>query len=109
MEDVDVFLNMKKFGETIELQNAVEKLVKIDLEETSRLMRIFLQEKDGHPFTHKRPVLYQFLKYFSHNTKDRLVKKYIQRILVEFRRKLKQENNTKRKTKLPNFMYCWQK
>ncbi|EGF97774.1 uncharacterized protein MELLADRAFT_69788 [Melampsora larici-populina 98AG31] len=87
---VHVFLNMKRLGETVELQKTVEKLVMRSFEETSRIMAVFLEEKDGTTFTYERPVLYEFLKYF--NAQNHLMNEGIQKVLVEYENKVKWKN-----------------
>ncbi|KAH9818367.1 hypothetical protein DFH28DRAFT_1123500 [Melampsora americana] len=82
-----VFSKMKRFGETVELQKAVDVLVKRDFEETSSLMRDFLGKIDGTAFTNDRPVLYGFLKYYNFRTKSNVMDGYIRNVLEQFDRK----------------------
>ncbi|EGG07024.1 uncharacterized protein MELLADRAFT_62737 [Melampsora larici-populina 98AG31] len=101
---VHVFLNMKRLGETVELQKTVEKLVMRSFEETSRIMAVFLEEKDGTTFTYERPVLYEFLKYF--NAQNHLMNEGIQKVLVEYENKVKCEKFERLNRKLPKSMFC---
>ncbi|EGG02606.1 uncharacterized protein MELLADRAFT_66140 [Melampsora larici-populina 98AG31] len=94
---VHVFLKMKRLGETVELQKTVEKLVRRSFEETSRIMAVFLEEKDGTTFTYERPVLYEFLKYF--NAQNHLMNEGIQKVLVEYENKVKFERLKRLNTK----------
>lgn len=102
--DVHVFLKMERFGETIKLQKAVNDLVKRDFEEISNFMEQFLKEKEEATFTHNRPVLYEFLRHVSFNTKDYLANKQIRKVLLKFEKKVKhgKQNNIK----LDNTMTC---
>ncbi|EGG08092.1 uncharacterized protein MELLADRAFT_105317 [Melampsora larici-populina 98AG31] len=81
---VHVFLKMKRLGETVSLQKAINHLVKTKFEETSLLMKLFLVKTDGHSFPPNRPVLYQFLKFFSLNNKSKNENEYALRALLGF-------------------------
>ncbi|KAH9817631.1 hypothetical protein DFH28DRAFT_1106419 [Melampsora americana] len=82
-------LTEARFGETVELQKAVEVLVKREFEKTSSLMRDFLGKIDGTAFTNDRPVLYGFLKYYNFRTGSNVMDEYIRNVLEQFDRKFK--------------------
>ncbi|KAH9812728.1 hypothetical protein DFH28DRAFT_977731 [Melampsora americana] len=70
--NIEVFLKMKKIGETPSLQSDINELVKKDLMSIEKRMVEFLGQNLDTCFTEESPVLFKFFEYFGKH-KRRLI------------------------------------